>query len=108
MLAVVTVTAVYDIDSQAWAIEMGLDGEPYVKRFTIRGPEHMETFLDAWDDCEFALFDPKTGEIRFVFDDIEEDEEEDDEFVEDEDEEEEEDEEAEPAPAPKKKGRKDA
>jgi hypothetical protein len=82
MIPITRVICIYASKAQAWAVELTLDGDgPSKTRLTLRGPEHMETFLDAFDDCDQALFDPASGEVRFVFDgdDVDEEDEDDDE-----------------------------
>lgn len=69
MIPITRVVCIYAPQGQSWAVELTLAGAtPVKKRLTLRGPEHVETFLDAYDDCDQAHLDPATGEVRFVFD----------------------------------------
>lgn len=69
MIPITRVVCIYAPQGQSWAVELTLAGAtPAKKRLTLRGPEHVETFLDAYDDCDQAHLDPATGEVRFVFD----------------------------------------
>lgn len=69
MIPITRVVCIYAPQGQSWAVELTLAGAtPTKKRLTLRGPEHVETFLDAYDDCDQAHLDPATGEVRFVFD----------------------------------------
>jgi hypothetical protein len=68
MQAITGLTCIYDIVRQQWAAELTLDGEPATKRFTLRGPEHAETLVEALEDATSAHFDVETDEVRFVYD----------------------------------------
>lgn len=73
MIPITRATCIYASKAQSWTIELTLDGDkPARTRLTLRGPEHVETFLDAFDDCDRALYDEASGEVRFVFDGDEE------------------------------------
>lgn len=75
MAPITRVVCVYAAKTQSWAVELSLDGpSPSKTRLTLRGPEHVETFLDAFEDCDHALYDETSGEVRFVFDGEDEDE----------------------------------
>lgn len=91
MHTILGLSCIYDTARQSWAIELTLDEEAGRHRFPI-SPDQVETFVEAFDDCSKAEFDPATGEIVFAFEyeEYEDEEEEEDEGEEEEQEEEEE------------------
>lgn len=74
MPAITGLTCIYDVVRQQWAAELKLEGVTEPKRFTLRGPEHAETLIEALEDATSALFDAETDEVRFVYDLVGEDE----------------------------------
>lgn len=94
MQAIKGLKCVYLLATQSWAIEFAVEGESEVKRIPIPGPEHVETFLDAFDQSTESWFDPAAKEVVFDFQytGLDDDEFDDDEVIDDEDEEDDEDE----------------
>jgi hypothetical protein len=77
MQLILGIKCIYDTARQSWAVELILDGEGR-HRFPI-SPDQVEPFVEAFDDCSAAEFDPASGEVVFTFeyemDDDDEDEE---------------------------------
>lgn len=96
MQAIKGLKCVYLLSTQSWAIEFAIEGEADAKRIAVPGPDHVETFLDAFDQSTESWFDQAEGEVVFDFQytGLDDDEFDDDEVIDDEDEE---DDEAEPA-----------
>jgi hypothetical protein len=93
MPAITGLTCIYDVVRQQWAAELKLEGTMEPKRFSLRGPEHAETRIEALEDATSALFDAEMDEVRFVYELVGEDESgEDDEESPEDDEEDDEDE----------------
>jgi hypothetical protein len=67
MLTITGLKCIYDTAKQGWLLELKLDGEPGTHRFPISGPADVDAFLDAFEDCTEAGFDPATGEVVFGF-----------------------------------------
>lgn len=69
---------IYDTARQSWAIELAFDEKPGTHRFPISA-DQVEPFLEAFDDCSKAEFDPSSREVVFAYEYEEEDEDEKDE-----------------------------
>ena len=77
MQAILSLKCIYDTARQSWAIDLTLDGGAGTHRFPI-SPDQVEVFLEAFDDCSSAEFDPASQEVLFSYEylDIEDDEDE--------------------------------
>jgi hypothetical protein len=77
MQSILSLRCIFDTARQCWAIELTLGGES-THRFPI-SPDQIEPFLEAFDDCSKAEFDPASREVVFAFEYEDEEDDEDDE-----------------------------
>jgi hypothetical protein len=78
MAAVTGLKCIYDTATKNWAVELSLDGETGAKRFGVPGPDHVEAFVESFEEASSVSFDPASGEVSFDFlyaEDADEDEE---------------------------------
>jgi hypothetical protein len=87
--------SVYGLANGTWSMVLALeDGEE--RRFDLAGPEHVETFIECFEQATDAVVDTTAGEVVFSYayadlDSDEEDEDEDDDLDDEDDEEDEDD-----------------
>ncbi len=84
--------SVYGLANGTWSMVLALeDGEE--RRFDLAGPEHVETFIECFEQATDAVVDTTAGEVVFsyAYADLDADDEDEDDDLDDEDDEEDED-----------------
>jgi hypothetical protein len=86
--------SVYGLANGTWSMVLTLEGGEE-RRFDLAGPEHVETFIECFEQATDAVVDTTAGEVVFSYAyadlDSDEDEEDEDDDLDDEDDEEDED-----------------
>ena len=78
--------SVYGLANGTWSMVLALeDGEE--RRFDLAGPEHVETFIECFEQATDAVVDTTAGEVVFsyAYADLDSDEEDEDDDLDDED-----------------------